>query len=129
MSYLNKYIPMNFYEVNATKLKAETPEYIKRLRDAYKKERSRKVMVFDPVSKQLIKIPINNQLNNEYKKAEVLINNIKNKIDNIKNKKKAQKAKAKPKPKQKPKATPKKNITKPKASKPIKITRSIKVNT
>lgn len=92
MSYLNKYIPLNFYEVNADKLKVETPAYVKHLREAYKKERSRKVMILDPVSKQLIKIPVNNELNAQYKKAEVLINNIKNKINDIKNKKKAKKA-------------------------------------
>ena len=126
MSYLNKFIPMNYYEVNANKLKVETPEYVKRLREAYKKERSRKVMILDPVSKQLIKIPVNNNLNAEYKKAEVLINNIKNKIDDIKKKKKANKPKQNKKGKNDKKAKPKKKESK--MGKTLKLIKSIKVN-
>lgn len=106
MSYLNKYIPQNFYEINADKQRVQTPLEVQRLRNAYKKEKSRKVIVLDPVSRQLIKIPVNSDLNVKYKKAEQLINNIKVKINEIKNKKQNQKKQKK----QKKKKT-RKNIT------------------
>lgn len=93
MSYLNK-LPKDFFAKHAEKYRVSTPDYMKRINQQYKQNKSNKVMVFDPLSKQLIKIPLNGN-----KKKSSQFYDIKRKIDEIKKKinDKKQKKKAAPK--------------------------------
>jgi len=75
MSYLKK-IPINFFEKNPNVNKISTPEFIKRMSKQGKVQN--KLIVLDPVSKNLIKIPLDKKsAEQDKKKYKKVIDHIK----------------------------------------------------
>ena len=93
--YIKKAVPLNLFEKksNLEKIKVSTPTILRRLREQKEQPKVNKVLFLDPKSKSIIRIPIPNNINinisnrNKYNSIIKDMNNLKNKIEELKQKK------------------------------------------